>query len=67
MRGYACCPDSSMIRLIMIFALLEGFGNTNFDCKSAYLQALKTDGKSIAMRHPKEFRTHNENGEELLD
>ena len=63
---YACCPDTSMIRLIMIFALLEGFGNTNFDCKSAYLQALKTEGKSIAMSHPKDFRSYSKNGEELL-
>ena len=33
---YACCPDSSMIRLIIVLALLEGWGNTNYDCKFAY-------------------------------
>eukprot|EP01048_Picozoa_sp_COSAG05_P005498 COSAG05_NODE_327_length_11345_cov_16.236884_9_plen_215_part_01 len=45
---YACCPDSSMIRLIMVIALLEGWGNTNFDIKSAYLQALAGEGTNIS-------------------
>jgi len=63
---YACCPDSSMIRLIMVVAFLEKWGNTNFDIKSAYLQALAGEGTSIAMSHPKEFKEFNENGEELL-
>eukprot|EP01048_Picozoa_sp_COSAG05_P009919 COSAG05_NODE_843_length_7016_cov_3.956339_3_plen_324_part_00 len=63
---YACCPDASMIRLIMVVALLEGWGNTNFDIKSAYLQALAGEGASISMSHPKEFKEFNENGDELL-
>ena len=57
---------ASMIRLVIAF--LENWSNTNFDIKSAYLQAMDGHGKgtSIAISHPKEFKTYNESGEELL-